>query len=334
MDFPFAALAEDEPGPVWKGLFERLWPGYGAWWRSEGIEDRPTYFECRQALRTHMPELVPVWERLVELAGGGDLAARFLSLYRPPAYLAGCSQAVWPGREPLLVRNYDYTPHAFDGVLLRSAWGGAPVMGMSDCLIGLLDGVNQHGLAASLTFGGRRVVGDGFGVPVILRYVLQTCRTAEAAAETLARVPSHMAYNVTVLDRGGRRATVYLSPDRGALVTAAAIATNHQEQVEWHHHARITASVERERYLLQRLTLHREPQEEFIGAFLRPPLYSTAFNRGFGTLYTAAYWPRRRAMALVWPNRTQLSFTLDAFRESRWSVAHPGPARALQPSTA
>ena len=61
-------------------------------------------------LRQHMPELLPIYERLVELAGGGDLAARFLSLYRPPPYLLGCSQAVWPGRDPVLVRNYDYSP--------------------------------------------------------------------------------------------------------------------------------------------------------------------------------------------------------------------------------
>ena len=39
-------------------------------------------------LRAHMPELVPAYERLVDLAGGGDVAARMLSLYRPPPYLA------------------------------------------------------------------------------------------------------------------------------------------------------------------------------------------------------------------------------------------------------
>ena len=148
-----------------------------------------------------MPEMVPIWEQLVELAGGGDLAARFLSLYRPPAYLTGCSQAIWPGQEPVLVRNYDYSPRAFEGLLFRSGWRGAGVMGMSDCLIGLLDGINESGLAVSLAFGGTRTVGDGFGVPIILRYVLQTCRTAEQAARVLARVPTHMAYNVTVLDR-------------------------------------------------------------------------------------------------------------------------------------
>ena len=62
-------------------------------------------------------------------------------------------------------------------------------MGTSDGLWGLVDGMNDAGLAVSLTFGGRRVVGDGFGVPLILRYVLQTCATADEAGEVLARVP-------------------------------------------------------------------------------------------------------------------------------------------------
>jgi hypothetical protein len=38
-----------------------------------------------------MPELVPTWHRLVELAGGGELVAQMLTLYNPPAYLTGSS---------------------------------------------------------------------------------------------------------------------------------------------------------------------------------------------------------------------------------------------------
>lgn len=80
-----------------------------------------------------------------------------------------------------MVRNYDYAPSAFDSLTLRTRWQGRTVLGTSDGLWGLVDGMNDAGLAVSLTFGGRRVVGDGFGVPLILRYVLQTCETAEEA---------------------------------------------------------------------------------------------------------------------------------------------------------
>ena len=322
MTLAFRAVEEDSPGPLWAGLFHELWPAYKRWWSREGLAARPPYLECRQALARHMPEIVPLYEELCGLAGGGDQEARFLSFLRPPPYLAACSQAAWGGDEPLLVRNYDYDPNAFDAILMKSNWGGRGVMGMSDGLWGLVDGMNDAGLALSLTFGGRREVGDGFGVPLILRYILQTCETAAEAGAALARIPSHMSYNVTALDAGRRYLTAYLSPDRDAVVTHAAVATNHQEKVEWSSHARFTATVERERFLLQRLSLHPETEARFIGAFLKPPLYSTAFTSGFGTLYTAAYRPRRGEMELRWPTGAWAQ-RFDDFRPASLNVELP-----------
>jgi len=301
MERTFRAVTEDAPGPLWAGLFAQYWPDYRRWWLREGPQARPGYVECRAALRRHMPQMAPLYEALCDLAGGGDAEARFLSFWRPPPYLAACSQAIWPGAEPLLVRNYDYSPSAFDALLLRTRWGGVGVQGTSDGLFGLVDGVNDAGLAVSLTFGGRRVVGPGFGVPLILRHVLQTCETAVEAGRALARIPSHMSYNVTALDAARNYVTAYMAPDRPTVLARAAVATNHQEKVEWDSHARFTATVERERFLLQRLTLHVEPAERFIGAFLRPPLYSLAYAQGFGTLYTAAYRPRSGDFELRWP---------------------------------
>ncbi|MDO7606783.1 MAG: C45 family autoproteolytic acyltransferase/hydrolase [Loktanella sp.] len=319
------AIKEELPGPKWAGLFHEYWPHYKKWWLKEGVSARPTYTECHKALSAHMPEMVPIYEDLCDLAGGGDLAARFLSFYCPPPYLTGCSQAIWTGKEPVLVRNYDYNPKAFDSLTLQTGWGGRRVIGTSDGLFGLVDGMNDAGLAISLTFGGRRDVGIGFGVPLILRYVLQTCKTAEEAGEVLSRVPTHMSYNVTVIDKKRKYLTAMLAPDRPAILTHAAVATNHQETVEWISHARITATVERERYLLQRITLHRDPEEKFIGAFLRPPLYSTAFSMGFGTLYTAVYRPRLGQMEVRWPD-VNWKHSFDDFQEGARQVMIPGTA--------
>lgn len=319
------AISEDLPGPKWAGLFAEYWPDYHRWWLKEGESARPTYAVGRRQMLSHMPEIVPLYDQLCELAGGSDHAARFLSFYTPPPYLSACSQAIWTGKEPVMVRNYDYNPNAFDSLVLHTGWQGRSVMGTSDGLWGLVDGVNDAGLAISLTFGGRRVVGEGFGVPLILRYVLQTCETAEEAGAVLARVPTHMSYNVTVLDAKRRYLTAMMAPDRAAVITHAAVATNHQENVEWISHARFTATVERERYLLQRLTLHRDPQEKFISAFLKPPLYSTAFSAGFGTLYTAVYRPRKREMELRWPG-TIWPLRLGDFQEGGRRVLVPGAA--------
>jgi len=328
MSLTFRAISEDEPGPVWSGLFADYWGAYSAWWAREGLSGRPTFLECRKALKTHMPEMLGLYDSLCEQVGGGDMQARFLSFFCPPRYLAGCSQAVWPGDQPLLVRNYDYDPDAFDAIVLKTKWNGRGVIGTSDGLFGLVDGVNDAGLTLSLTFGGRREVGIGFGVPLILRYVLQTCTTTPEAEAALKRVPCHMSYNVTVLDTERRFLTAYLAPDRPAIITHSAVATNHQERVEWSSHARFTATVERERYLLQRLTLHPESQERFIGAFLKPPLYSTAFSSGFGTLYTAAYRPRDRSMELHWPGKTWVK-SFDSFENDAMRLALPGHGNSV-----
>lgn len=303
MSLQFRAFSEASPGPVWAGLFAEFWPHYRRWWASEGVAKRPNYRECRDALQSHMPEIVMLYDELCELAGGGDNQARYLSFYNPPPYLFGCSQAIWQGERPLLVRNYDYNANAFDAILLHSSWQGRQIIGMSDGMFGLIDGMNDAGLALSLTFGGRREVGQGFAVPLILRYILQCCSTLAEAEAILRRVPCHMSYNVTVMDSRKRYFTAYLTPDRPTVIARTPVATNHQQRVEWFGHARFTATVKRERFLTSCLNEKPGTEDGFIDLFLHPPLYSTSFSKGFGTLYTAAYMPGDGEMRLSWPQK-------------------------------
>lgn len=297
----FRAREEPLPGAIWKEVFEEFWPSYQRWYLQDGANERPYYLRCVGKLREYMPELMGTYETLTALTGGGDLEARFLSLYCPPPYLTGCSQAVVGGDSPLLVRNYDYAPQLCEGLILKTCWNGRAVIGVSDCLWGLLDGINQDGLAASLSFGGRRVVGDGFGVPLVVRYVLETCTHTPEAISALTRIPVHMSYNVTVVDARGAFATVFLSPDRSPEVRIQAAATNHQRRVEWHQHATATATVERERHLMMLLADKNMTDSALRRAFLQPPVYSRAFDRGFGTLYSAAYWPQQGRAEYYWP---------------------------------
>ena len=327
MEFKFKAIAEDQPGPKWQALFERFWPAYERWFLSEGEKVRPRYLTSLRALRAHMPELVPTYEQLVELAGNGDLVARFLASFCPPSYLIACSQAVWAKDEPFLVRNYDYSPELCEGVILKTAWNGRRVIAFSDGMWGVLDGINEDGLTLSLSFGGRRAVGVGFGVPLVLRYILEFCSTTDEAVGVLERVPVHMAYNVTVLDRSGRYATAYLRPDQPAVVRAVPYAANHQDDIEWEQHARATETLERERFLFSQLRGEARGPDDLIQSFLRPPLYSTAFAKGYGTIYTAVYRPGRCTLEALWPESTwQLSF--DRFDEGSRTVtfAEPTPA--------
>jgi predicted choloylglycine hydrolase len=295
------ALEELVPGDAWRERFEAMWPIYQAWYLQEGDAARPSYAACRRALAEHMPELMPIYERLVELAGGGDLAARLLSLYRPPGFIVGCSQGAWTRGEPLLVRNYDYPAERLEGIVHLTQWGERRVIGMSDCLWGLLDGMNDSGLAVSLTFGGRPDVGDGFAIPLVVRYVLETCDDVAAAREALARIPVHAPQNLTLLDRSGAYLTAYVGPGREPRFVDVAATTNHQGEVEWPEYAEAICSEEREQRVLELLG---EDRQRFEDAFLEPPLHSTAHERGFGTIYTAAYEPVRGRVRYRWPGTT------------------------------
>jgi predicted choloylglycine hydrolase len=105
----FIAAREDEPGEAWRARFAAGRDDAVRWYVGDGLADPPTALQCRDALRQHMPELVPHYDRVCALVGDDDLAHRILSHYRPPPVIHGCSQAVWLGDGgPALVRNYDF----------------------------------------------------------------------------------------------------------------------------------------------------------------------------------------------------------------------------------
>jgi predicted choloylglycine hydrolase len=316
LPFTFRAIHEGEPGPRWKAVFEEKWPHYREWFLREGEEARPSYAASVRMIKGHMPELVPVYERVVELAGGSDLAARMLSLYTPPPYLAACSQGVWTrDGGPMLVRNYDYAPSRFEGIVWSTRMLERRVIGMSDCLWGLLDGMNDAGLAVSLTFGGRRALGDGFGIPIVVRYVLETCATVDEARVTLARLPYSLSHNLTLVDRDAHVLTAYLSPDREPIFRAFPAATNHQGIVEWPEQARMTRTIERERTIIRSIEDPSSDAAAFTESFLRGPLFSTSYAHGFGTLYTAVYHAGEGSVEYRWP-AFAWRFGLDAFVET------------------
>jgi predicted choloylglycine hydrolase len=323
----FETLIEDAPGAAWQGLFERLWPAYRAWYLRGAAGVQPTFLECRRALRQHMPELVPVWERLVELAGGGDLQARFLSMWCPPPYIAGCAQAVWfdpaGAQEPALVRNYDFAPALLEGSWLATCWRGPRVVALGDCLWGVLDGMNEAGLAVSLSFGGRSEHGAGFGVPLVLRYLLEVAAASTEAVRLLQRLPSSMTYSITLLDRGGDWATVFVAPDRPTEVTRRPAVTNVQHHIEWPAHERATRAGER-LACLQREIVRAGSADALAEALLKPPLFQRDYRRGYGTLYTAVYRPASGRIELLWPDQ-RWPQTLDGFTAGRREIGYrPG----------
>ena len=302
------------------GLFAERWPAYRRWYEQDGDGARPSLKEAAAALERHMPELVPIWSALVAATGADELGARMLTLYDPPPLLSGCSQAALPG-EAALVRNYDYDPNLFDAVVSETRFAGTRVIVMADQLWGLLDGVNDRGLAVSFTFGGRRCTGRGFSVPIVVRYLLETCATVAEGVAALGRIPVQAAYNVTLVDRDAHHATVWLAPGEPVRVTAERTATNHQGVVDWPEYARWTRTEER----LDRLDgLLALGADGVIAGLLGPPMRRTDYDGGFGTLYTALYRPDAGTVTYHWPGASW-NQSLEDFRDECF-VAQIGDA--------
>lgn len=315
---PFKSIEVGSDDAEWTALFKKSWPAYKKWFLKEGMKMRPGYLSSHQAFDAHFPELTDTYTRLCDRVGGGDLTSRFLSMYCPPPYMSGCSQLAWPGASPMLIRNYDYSPRYFEAVFLKTNWL-KPVMGMSDCTWGLLDGINADGLCASLTFGGRKLIGKGFGIPLILRYCLETCSNVPEAVKRLLQIPVHMAYNITLMDAELRYATLYFTPGMDNRVTYQPVGTNHQEEINWPDYASMTRTLERKQILEFAMANPLETATSVMDRFLTAPLYNTAYEKAFGTLYTALYHPMQRTARMLWPGKF-IDLSLEAFEAKRMQV--------------
>jgi predicted choloylglycine hydrolase len=196
------------------------------------------------------------------------------------------------------------------------------VLGTGDCLWGLVDGINDDGLAVSLTFGGRQQIGEGFGIPLVIRYLLEVAGDVAEGVEVLRRLPHQLSYNITLCDRAGVVATVYVAPDRPAHVTDRRATTNHPETVEWPEHSTWVRSVER-LDLLAQLADGGVRAAAMTDAMLAPPLLARQWDAGFATLFTAAYRPAGGRLDYHWPG-LQVPLDLDRPLPDEFEVALDG----------
>ena len=100
-------------------------------------------------------------------------------------------------------------------------------------------------------------------------------------------------------------------------------------EVEWHNHARATATLERENFLSFRLSDGAMNAAKLADTFLHPPLYTRAYDRGFGTIYTAIYRPRRGTAEFRWPGASW-RLSLDDFTEGTQDITF-APAEGVVP---
>ena len=252
-----------------------------------------------------MPEMVAIYDLLCRLAGDDEVAHRALSGVNPPPVIA----ELQPGRlarcrRPGAAAQLRFRAGFTTGIIEMTRWFGRRVIAMREAFWGCLDGMNEDGLAVSLTFGGRKAHGPGIAMPMVLRYVLETCRTTKEAVAKLTAIPVPMAQNVTVLDRGGDVATVFTGCDRAPVVTSRSLCTNHQETVAWPEMAAASRTLEREAHLGHLVeTARHDPGAACRRAAEAPALYG---DRGARLRHglQCRLSPAEGAVDYVWPGKT------------------------------
>jgi len=298
----FRAVNGDFGSTTFAAIFAEYWPAYRRWMRRAPQFPLDT---CVESLRAHMPELMPTFEQLLQAFGGGEDLARFLSQYCPPRVVRGCSQLICNSDDgPVLLRSYDHHPKLFDAVVLTSRWSNTSTLALTDCLWGALDGINEHGLAVALAFGGENAVGPGFAAPLVVRYLLETCSTVAEATAALERVPVYMPYTFVIVDARGEFITAFAHPDQPTRLVKRRTSTNHQGAVVWPAYCAQARSVER-LHALESLLESPADITKCREAFLHPPLWREEYARAFGTLYIAEYHPWDCSLTLFWPARTE-----------------------------
>jgi hypothetical protein len=100
-------------------------------------------------------------------------------------------------------------------------------------LIGVLSGMNEHGLSLAVMEVPRPFrMPDAMPFMLLYRTLLENCKTVEEAVALLRKTPRQSANNLMLMDASGDRAVAEITPSqvtiRRAPGTAALISTNHQ----------------------------------------------------------------------------------------------------------
>jgi len=168
---------------------------------------------CLPIYRAFYPQLLDEIQGIAD-AQSADvslLRALLFSMYAIPPMCACSCFAYSDGQEIIFARNSDFFLALAQNnlnVLYRFSDGGFAFNGNTTAFTEIEDGVNEHGLAVGMTSVFPREIKPGFNAGLLVRYLLETCRTVSEALAALKRLPIASAQTITLADVSGDIALV------------------------------------------------------------------------------------------------------------------------------
>ncbi len=96
--------------------------------------------------------------------------------------------------------------------------GGYSFIGNSTAMVQMEDGINEHGLAAGLTFNNLEVTKPGLNAGILVRYILEKCKTVTESLEHLAIMPVASAQTLTIVDKTGDMVVVECNCEKTVVI--------------------------------------------------------------------------------------------------------------------
>lgn len=172
--------------------------------------------ECATEYKTYFPEIL---EEIQGIADGNEVPVETLHALLFCMYCFEFDNkctcfACSTENEILFARNSDFLvslEKLYMNCLYRLE-GGYGFNGNTTAFVQMEDGVNQHGFAVGLTFVYPHMRKPGLNAGMLLRYLLEKCKTTAEAIEKLRTLPIASAQTLTIADKSGEIAVVECNP--------------------------------------------------------------------------------------------------------------------------
>ena len=96
--------------------------------------------------------------------------------------------------------------------------GAYHFVGTTTAMVQMEDGVNEYGLAVGLTFVYPNIRKAGLNAGMLVRYLLEKCKTVQEAVNTLQELPIASAQAITLADATGDMAVVECNPEKTVVI--------------------------------------------------------------------------------------------------------------------
>jgi predicted choloylglycine hydrolase len=186
--------------------------------------------------------------------------------------------------------------------------GVAAHLGFSDMVMGRVQGMNEHGLCVTTSWGAPMVWPEGKGLPyfAVVRTLLDRCTSVDHALEVLAGLPIAWCTNFILADRAGQaalvevagehRAVKRIGPGQGEGAGQYLCATNHYvlPSMKAYDVSRRRESVARRRTIAARLEdavpqVDRETVRSILSELAPDGVCLHHYSSGLGTLWSMVF---------------------------------------------